>query len=978
MINYVIKAALFDLDGVVAFTDKYHYLAWKKVSDEQGWEFDEEINNKLRGIPRMASLEVILNHNGVNISEEEKELIAKCKNDYYVELLKEINESDIYSGVLPFIAKLREKGVKTAICSSSKNADAVLKYLNIESYFDAVVTGNDIQRAKPDPQVFTMGAEKLGIPPYHCVVFEDAYTGIQGAKAAGMRNCGVGNSETEDIADEFIRDYREIDIECFLESGRKDFFKADGYHLHEKPFKKGEVNHTESIFALGNGYIGMRGTYEEEDTLTDAIAMPGMYINGVFETEDFNHPWFYKGYAKSEQYTANLTDWRLISVYVDGEKACFSNGKMLEHDRYLDMKEGSLKRSFIWESERGKQIKVNSVRIVNMECVHSAVISYDVTPLNFSGNIEIFSEERYVNDTNGKNFTEKISAGRIGRASYALISTKNTKIKTAAAVINDIVAESYKTSEEITDNIRTCRIEVYANEGEKVILNKYAAFYSDVDDVPDIIESAAECVEKCADIGFSDLRDNQSAFWERHWETGNIKIKGNPNDDLAVRFNLFHTRQQIPTINGMSVGATGLTGPQYSGKVFWDTEIYVMPYINYTKPEAIREMLMFRYRTLDKARERAKEMDGKGALFAWATIDGAETSTCLEASTAEYHLESDIAYAINRYYRSTNDKEFMFDYGAEILFDTAVFMYDLGRYIPYNDNKFCLNGVCGPDEYAGAVNNNCYTNMMLKFHFEFACEIYALMKKEAPEKLQALTKKLAISEVDTENWKKAAENMYDGYNEKLGIHEQDSAFLYKNPVNMSEIPQHVSVLGLETNMLNVWRMQLVKQADVVLLMLLMGNNYTLEQKKANFDFYEPKTNHGSSLSPAVYSIEANEIGDTQKAYSYFRSSAYMDLCDFKHNTAGGLHLACLGGVWMTVANGFLGMRDYSDKLVFNPSIPDAWDEYELSINYRGSVINITVNHDKAVFALKSGKKVSFECFGTDYTLSEKLEISKER
>ena len=540
------------------------------------------------------------------------------------------------------------------------------------------------------------------------------------------------------------------------------------------------------------------------------------------------------------------------------------------------------------------------------------------------------------------------------------------------------MAESYKTSEEITDNIRTCRIEVYANEGEKVILNKYAAFYSDVDDVPDIIESAAECVEKCADIGFSDLRDNQSAFWERHWETGNIKIKGNPNDDLAVRFNLFHTRQQIPTINGMSVGATGLTGPQYSGKVFWDTEIYVMPYINYTKPEAIREMLMFRYRTLDKARERAKEMDGKGALFAWATIDGAETSTCLEASTAEYHLESDIAYAINRYYRSTNDKEFMFDYGAEILFDTAVFMYDLGRYIPYNDNKFCLNGVCGPDEYAGAVNNNCYTNMMLKFHFEFACEIYALMKKEAPEKLQALTKKLAISEVDTENWKKAAENMYDGYNEKLGIHEQDSAFLYKNPVNMSEIPQHVSVLGLETNMLNVWRMQLVKQADVVLLMLLMGNNYTLEQKKANFDFYEPKTNHGSSLSPAVYSIEANEIGDTQKAYSYFRSSAYMDLCDFKHNTAGGLHLACLGGVWMTVANGFLGMRDYSDKLVFNPSIPDAWDEYELSINYRGSVINITVNHDKAVFALKSGKKVSFECFGTDYTLSEKLEISKER
>ncbi len=973
MKNYIIKAALFDLDGVVAFTDKYHYLAWKKLADEQGWHFDETINNQLRGIPRMASLEVILQHNQVALPPAEKEHLATVKNNYYVELLKQINRDDLYEGIIEFLEQLRQRGIKTSICSSSKNADAVLEYLGITEYFDMVVTGNDITHAKPDPEVFLLGAKKLGVPPYHCIVFEDAYTGIQGAIAAGMKNCGVGNPETEELADEFIRKYSEIDVECLLESGKKEFFERSEYHIVEKPFRKNGIRHNESIFALGNGYMGLRGTYEEEiDGET-----PGMYINGVFETRKHQHPWFYKGHAKVEQYTANLTDWRLTTTWVDGEKVCFSQGTMLQHRRYLDMKEGSLKRELAWESTSGKRIRIETERIVDITRPHAAQISYRVTPLNFTGEITIESQVRMVNATNGRDFTEAVEQGNCNGTDFYALRTKNTGLQACCAVKNVISAESIQTEKQDTGNGDLYTFHIHAEEGKSVTLCKYAAFYATVDNVENMKQCAVTEAEQCAAQGFDALKSEQTAFWATHWCMGDIKIRGNDADDLAVRFNLFHCRQQIPTCNAMSVGATGLTGPQYSGKVFWDTEIYVMPYINYTDPAQTKEMLMFRYRTLDKARERAREMDGPGALFAWATIDGAETSTCLEASTAEYHLQSDIAYAIARYYRSTNDKDFLFRYGAEMLFDTAVFMYHLGKYIPYLDNKYCVNGVCGPDEYAGAVNNNCYTNHMLKFHFAFAEEIFGLMEREAPETLRKLCAKLNIFKSDVADWHQATANMYDGYNERYGIHEQDASFLYKDPVDLSKLPYHVSLLGSETNMLNVWRMQLVKQADVVLLMLLLGDQFTPEQKKANYAFYEPKTNHGSSLSPAVYSILANETGYEEDAYAYFKLAAYMDLCDVKHNTAGGLHLACLGGVWMTVANGFLGMRDYEDKLVFNPKLPNAWSGYEMDVCYRGRMIHIAVTAGDVRFTMTGGDPVTFECYGAVYTLENTLLIPRK-
>ena len=468
--------------------------------------------------------------------------------------------------------------------------------------------------------------------------------------------------------------------------------------------------------------------------------------------------------------------------------------------------------------------------------------------------------------------------------------------------------------------------------------------------------------------------NEQAEFWNKHWDNGNIYIEGNTTDDFAVRFNLFHLRQQVPCEGAKSVGATGLTGYSYSGKIFWDTEMYVIPYINYTQPQETKEMLMYRYKILDKARERAEQLDGKGALYSWCSIDGEETSVVFEASTAEYHINSDIAYAINRYYLSTGDTEFLYNYGAEILFETARFMYNRGGYIEEQGNRFCLNAVCGPDEYACGVNNNFYTNMMLKFHFEFAAEVYNKMKKEAPQRLSLLEDKTGITAAETEEWKTAANRMYYKYNEKLNIYEQDDSFVTNDSVDMDTIPKNYDIRAI-MHPLDLWRKQVLKQADVVMLMFVLGENYSIDEKKSNYEYYEPKTNHGSSLSPAIHCIIANEIGKKEEAYEYFRSAAYMDLSDFKKNASAGMHMACLGGTWMTVLNGFLGMRDYNDKLIFEPNLPEAWTSCEADFMYKGSAMKVRATKSATEFVLINGAPVELECRGRKYTLKEKLTIS---
>lgn len=964
MKNQVIKAALFDLDGVVVFTDKYHYLAWKKLADENGWEFDEQVNQRLRGIPRIASLEEILRHNNTDLPFEEKERLANIKNEYYVKMLENLNSGDIFTGAPEFIKALRDRGIKVSLCSSSKNAEFVLNKLGLTPLFDAVVSGKDIVNAKPDPEVFLKGAEALGVSRFNCAVFEDAKVGIEAARKAGMKAVGVKNKEeTYELSHQFINDYTEIDVDTFIETGKIKQMPLCETALVERDFDEKEINHLESLFALGNGYLGMRGTYDEPT----AGEVCGMYINGVFATKQYNHLVKFKGYATKNEFTVNLPDWRIFTVTVDGETAAFSDNNISEHERRLEFDTGRLTRNFVFSTTSGKQVKIESIRLLNRKEVHGAEISYTVTPLNFSGEVQISSaiikntilRNQYNTETESESFTDNVYTIK------QLIPT--TGQHAAVSVAHTVKGNNYVVKDYNTPEKYTYCVNFALDKGETARVVKYAAFAGSIDGIENMTDYTESLAKENREKGFDFFVNEQAEFWKEHWEKADIKIEGSPADQQAVRYSLFQLKQQLATVNNCSIGATGLTGPGYSGQVFWDTEMYLMPYYNFTDPYSQKELLMYRYRILDKARARAKEFDLRGAMYAWCSIDGEETSVVYEASTAEYHLNSDIAYAVWRYVDSTGDKDFLYSYGAEVVLETAVFMSLRGKFVKARGGKFCINAVCGPDEYACGVNNNFYTNLTVKRHFEYAVSVLDDMRENAPDRLTKLLNKIGFTSEDEERIAKAAENMYLPYNDEYGIYMQDDSYLYEDPVDMTKIPMNVDLRGLY-HPLDLWRLQVSKQADVCLATFLHGDFFSKDQKERCYAYYEKRCNHGSSLSPAIYSISAAEL-DRPEAYEFFRYTAYMDLYDFKGNTSNGIHIACNGGVWMSVINGFLGMRHYKDGLHFEPKIPKAWNKYSTDITYKGAVIGIEVSHGKTAFTIKSGDSVKFYISGKAIVLT---------
>ncbi|MEN8256065.1 MAG: beta-phosphoglucomutase, partial [Verrucomicrobiota bacterium] len=374
--KHQIRAVLFDLDGVVVFTDKYHYLGWKKLADEKGWAFDEEVNHGCRGVPRLASLQVLLDHNGVDLPQEEKERLADIKNEYYKELLQQINDDDIYPGVVPFLQKLKAEGVRMAICSSSKNALPVLDALNLTHFFDAVITGNDIENPKPHPEIFIKGAAALNMHPSHCLVFEDAGSGVDAAFAAGMKCIGVGEAHRLPNAYETITDYATIDVQALLDAGRPATIAEEPWRVSEDALKKNRFPFWETAFALSNGVFGVRGTFEESDP--GYKEYPATFVNGVCGYEPYTHLWTLPGYPESRHAIMNMADWANIDLTVDGETFSIATADMANHRRSLDMKRGVLERSFEWNTKSGKTVTVKTERFVSMVRRQIAALRYAV------------------------------------------------------------------------------------------------------------------------------------------------------------------------------------------------------------------------------------------------------------------------------------------------------------------------------------------------------------------------------------------------------------------------------------------------------------------------------------------------------------------------------------------------------------------------------------------------------------------------
>jgi alpha,alpha-trehalose phosphorylase len=467
--------------------------------------------------------------------------------------------------------------------------------------------------------------------------------------------------------------------------------------------------------------------------------------------------------------------------------------------------------------------------------------------------------------------------------------------------------------------------------------------------------------------GFQQLLISQQQYLDDFWRRSDVRIRDVREDrtkrttveiQQAIRFNLFHMLQASARAEDAGVPAKGLTGKAYEGHYFWDTEVYVLPFLIYTSPWIARNLLIFRYKMLPQARARAKQLGHRGAMFPWRTINGEEASAYYAAGTAQYHLNADIMYALRKYVQATGDERFLRDYGAEMLVETARLWLDLGFYSETKGGKFCINGVTGPDEYSAVVNNNAYTNLMARENLRYAAQTVESLRTEEPHAFNVLVHKTALEPSEVETWTRAAENMYVPYDEERQIVLEDDSFLDRELWDFQNTSPERYPLLLFYHPLNIYRKRVIKQADVVLGMFLLGDFFSLEAKKRNFYFYDPLTTGDSSLSSCVEAIIAAQIGDMEKAIRYGMAALLMDLADVGGNVKDGCHIASMGGTWMMLTYGFGGMRDNDGILSFWPRrAPKENVVFQFHLTYRGQKLEVKTSLDKVEYALREGESL---------------------
>ena len=507
-----------------------------------------------------------------------------------------------------------------------------------------------------------------------------------------------------------------------------------------------------------------------------------------------------------------------------------------------------------------------------------------------------------------------------------------------------------------------------ARAGCPIQLTKYMVYHtSQTASAEELCGRAEWTMDRVVSQGFQQLLASQEHYMDDFWRRSDVRIKDIREDrtkrstveiQQAIRFNLFHILQASARAEDTGVPAKGLTGQAYEGHYFWDTEIYLLPFLTYTSPRIARNLLAFRYKMLPQARARAKELGHRGAMFPWRTISGEEASAYYAAGTAQYHINADIMYALRKYVQATGDELFLRDYGAEMLVETARLWVDLGFYSAAKGGKFCINGVTGPDEYNAVVNNNAYTNLMARENLRYATQVVEFLRKAKPDVYDALVHKTALERSEVNAWIRAAENMYVPYDEKLKIIPQDDNFLDREPWDFRNTPRDRYPLLLSYHPLNIYRKQVIKQADVVLAMFLLGDVFAPEMKKRNFDFYDPLTTGDSSLSSCVEAIIAAQTGDMDKAIRYGMAALLMDLADVGGNVKDGCHIASMGGTWMMLTYGFGGMRDYDGTLSFWPRrAPEENAILRFPLTYRGQMLEIEIGLDRVEYALREGERL---------------------
>jgi alpha,alpha-trehalose phosphorylase len=703
----------------------------------------------------------------------------------------------------------------------------------------------------------------------------------------------------------------------------------------------------ESVFAVGNGYLGLSGTPEEGTPAHDA----GAILNGFHETWPIVYPEDAFGLARTGQTIVNATDGSIIRLFVDDEPFSLATSKVLRFERVLDMKTGILQREVEFETERGQRLLVCSTRLASFEHRHLAAMSYEVSAVDSGVRIAISSElvtygpgETSDDPRRGKGFAENVlvpvSARADGARAVLEMATRNSGLSLAVGMEHEIEGAR---SVEATAEGDGARVVVLADlePGEQVSLYKYVAYHWASGDLAGRVDRT---LDRAAFDGYEQVEREHARHVAEFWERSDVEIEGAPEVQRAVRFNLFHLMQATARAEGLGVAAKGVTGRGYEGHYFWDTEIYVVPFIMHTSPRWARQVLDFR-------------VGHCGALYPWRTINGEEASAWYAAGTAQYHINADIAYAFRHYAWVSGDIGFLIGDGAEVLVETARLWIELGF---FTGERFRINAVTGPDEYTTVVDNNAYTNLMAKENLEGAVRVMQWLRGEDPVAYAELVLATGLTDEEIDGWLRAADAMYVPRHD--GIVLQDDRFLERKRWDFEGTRDRHPLL-LHFHPLELYRHQVIKQTDVVLATYLVEHHFDADETRRTFDYYDPLTTGDSTLSACVQSIVASAVGYPEAALRYFEEAAMVDLADAHGNTADGIHIASAGGTWLALAAGFGGLRDFDGDVRFSPRLPAEWERLRFRVQVRGQVLEVDMTHAGTTYTLIEGRGLPFKHFG---------------
>jgi alpha,alpha-trehalose phosphorylase len=748
----------------------------------------------------------------------------------------------------------------------------------------------------------------------------------------------------------------------------QDAFTVEPWSLRESQLDLDLLAQTESVFALANGHLGWRANLDEGEP----HGLPGSYLNGVYESRPLPYAESAYGLPESGEEVINVTNGKLIRLFVDDELFDVRSGELRSHQRLLDFRTGVLSRSADWVSPAGRRVRVSSSRMVSFTQRAVAAICYEVEPVNGPARIGVHSELIANEQLPAPQADPRLPAPlenpldhEYHRAmdTFVLLmhKTRGSGLRVGAAMDHVIACPvAVQTESWALEDSGMVSATAVLQPGQKLRVIKFVAYgWSGQRSLPAVRDEVWAAMRAARLTGWDGLLAEQRGYLDDFWDRADVEVDGDAEVQQAVRFGLFHVLQAGARVEDRAIPGKGLTGPGYGGHAFWDSETFVLPMLSFTAPAAAAQALRWRRSTLPLAIDRAAQLGLEGAAFPWRTITGQECSGYWPAGTAAFHVSADIAVAALRYIDATGDEEFARGAGMDLLIHTARLWRSLGHYDA--EGRFHIDGVTGPDEYSAVAADNVYTNLMARRNLVAAAD--------AAERHAERAREIGVTDDEARRWRDAARAMTVPFDETLSVHAQSAGFTCQQTWDFSRTTPEQYPLLLHFPYFDLYRKQVVKQADLVLAMQMSSSSFTPEQKARNFDYYEGLTVRDSSLSACTQAAIAAEVGHLGLAFDYLGEAALMDLRDLEHNTRDGLHIASLAGTWVALVSGFGGLRDEGGMFSFAPILPDGLTRLAFALVIRGRRLRVEVTHAEATYTLANGDPLQIAHHGQPVTLS---------